>query len=171
MMSLQEMSDRLEIEQNVWDYSNAVDMHDWDLFRRIFVPEAKDLYGVKGQTLDEAIAWLQKVMINPPIIGYQHMFGGVFVSIAGDQAESLSHCFNPQNYTNGTDAALHLQFFFYHWHHVRTPDGWRIAGRGNQDTLPGRAPSGSRWAAPPVPVADRRLFAELPASQTPRFTT
>ena len=101
-------------------------------------------------------------MPNPPTIGYQHFFGSLWIKAACDEAESFVHCFNPQNYLqpDGRTASLHVQFFYYHWRHARTSDGWRIAGRGSgPGALPGRLPERgiSRWAAPPVDRADRVL--------------
>ena len=180
MMTLQEISDRLEIRQNVWDYSNAVDLQDWDLYRRVFLPNATNFYALGGQllrTVEEAIAWLQDVMRNPPIIGFQHLLGNMWISIAGNDGESFTQCFNPQNYIqpDGETASLHLQFHYYHFRHARTPDGWRIAsgaeGPWSLPTALDRLPlrRSSSWAAAPVKIADRRLPCEMPASQTPRF--
>ena len=162
MLSLREISDRLAIERNIRDYARAVDTHDWDLYRQVFLPTVTDLYHIPGQTLDEAIVWLQEVMPNPPTIGYQHFFGSLWIKAACDEAESFVHCFNPQNYLqpDGRTASLHVQFFYYHWRHARTSDGWRIAGRGSgPGALPGRLPERgiSRWAAAPVDRADRVL--------------
>jgi hypothetical protein len=180
MMTLQEISDRLEIQQNLWDYSNAVDLQDWDLYRRVFLPTATDFYDFNGRVLrsvDEAIAWLQEVMTSPPIIGFQHIMGNLWIDLRGDEAESFTHCFNPQQYVqpDGETVSLHLQFHYYHFRHVRTPEGWKIAngaeGPWVGPTALGRMPqhSTSRWAAPPVRIADRRLPGDQPASHTPRY--
>jgi len=180
MMTLREISDRLEIQQNVWDYSNAVDLQDWDLYRRVFLPGADNFYVFDGralQTVEEAIAWLREVMTNPPIIGFQHLLGNMWIDVTGDEAESFTQCFNPQNYLqpDGETASLHLQFHYYHFHHARTADGWRIAtgaeGPWSLPTALERLPrrKSSSWAAEPVKIADRRLPGEMPASQTPRF--
>jgi len=180
MMTLQEITDRFAIRQNLWDYSNAVDLQDWDLYRRIFLPTTKDFYAIDGRVLDtieDAIAWLRTVMTCPPIIGFHHLMGNQWIDIQGDEAESLTQCFNPQQYLqpDGETASLHLQFHYYHFHHVRTPEGWRIAsgaeGPWTGRTALGRLPrrSASRWAAPPVGIDQRRHASEQPASQTPRF--
>jgi len=180
-MSLQEISDRLEIRQNVWDYSNAVDLQDWDLYRQVFLPTATDFYVFGGQrlrTVEEAINWLQSMMTNPPIVGFQHLMGSMWINVTGDEAESLTHCFNPQNYIqpDGDTASLHLQFHYYHFHHARTPGGWRIASGAlgpwrSLSTALDRLPQhrSSSWAAPPAKIEDRRLLEGMPASQTPRF--
>jgi hypothetical protein len=162
LLSLRQISDRLAIQQNVRDYAREVDTRDWTLYRKVFLPTAKDLYHIPDQTLDEAIAWLQEVMPNPPIIGYQHLLGGLWINVTGDEGESVAHCFDPQNYLqpDRVTASLHLQFFHYHWRHVRTAEAWRIAGRWNgPGALPGRVPERnfSRWAAPPVGLADSIL--------------
>ena len=48
MMSMQEMSDRLEIQDLLTRYSYAVDEHDWDAFDEIFTPDAIIDYAETG---------------------------------------------------------------------------------------------------------------------------
>jgi 3-phenylpropionate/cinnamic acid dioxygenase small subunit len=40
MMSVQEISDRLEIEQLLVRYCHAIDERDWDAYRAVFTNEA-----------------------------------------------------------------------------------------------------------------------------------
>jgi hypothetical protein len=48
MLSLQEISDRLEIQQLLIDYSTAIDQRRFDDLDRVFTPDAYiDLYAVK----------------------------------------------------------------------------------------------------------------------------
>ena len=39
-MNLQEISDRMEIQDLMVDYCYAVDHRDWDAFERLFTPDA-----------------------------------------------------------------------------------------------------------------------------------
>ena len=173
MMTLREMSDRLEIQQNLWDYSTAVDLHDWDLFRRVFVPGVTGLYGRTGDTIEQSIAWLDEGLSNPPNIGYHHIMGNLWINVAGDDAESIVHCFNPMSYLQESgDVSLHVQWLWYHWRHVRTPEGWRIAGLWQGPSALGVDPPmrrASGWTTPPAPVDSRRLLPDVPPSQTPRY--
>ena len=53
MLSLQQISDRLEIQQLMVDYANALDRRDYDRLDRIFTPDAyidyRKLGGVDGR--------------------------------------------------------------------------------------------------------------------------
>jgi hypothetical protein len=52
MLSLQELSDRLEIEQLIVRYSNCIDQRDWDGLDAVFTPDAyidyRKLGGIDG---------------------------------------------------------------------------------------------------------------------------
>ena len=53
MLSLQELSDRLEIEQLIVRYSNCIDQRDWDGLDAVFTPDAyidyRKLGGIDGR--------------------------------------------------------------------------------------------------------------------------
>src|SRR5581483_1297752 len=54
--SIQEMSDRLEIQSNVWDYANAIDLQAWDMLDDVFMPDAEITYGgvlLKGPAIKD----------------------------------------------------------------------------------------------------------------------
>lgn len=130
MMSLQEMSDQLEIQKNVWDYSNAVDLKDFDALDDVFTPDARISYGEKEMSLPEAKAWLKQALTTPHIRGYYHLMGNMWIKVTGDTAESRTRCFNPMEFIQ-PDGQVRLWFngIWYHWKHVRTPKGWRISSR------------------------------------------
>ncbi|MES1262816.1 MAG: nuclear transport factor 2 family protein, partial [Peristeroidobacter soli] len=48
MLSLQEISDRLEIQQLMTDYSHAIDQKNFDALDRIFTPDAYIDYRAMG---------------------------------------------------------------------------------------------------------------------------
>ena len=63
-MTVQEISDRIEIDDLLTRYATAVDSKDWDLFASCFTPDAFLDYtsagGVKGP-LPEVTKWLSDV--------------------------------------------------------------------------------------------------------------
>jgi 3-phenylpropionate/cinnamic acid dioxygenase small subunit len=128
---LQELADRLEIDDLLTRYATAVDNKDWDLFRTCFTPDAFIDYtaagGIKGK-LPEIAAWLAEVLPAFPMT--QHIVANRDVVVDGDTATSRSCFFNPMGLAAGKEE---MQLFFdggyYNDKLVRTADGWRIAER------------------------------------------
>ena len=131
MMNLQEMSDRLEIQDLLARYSFAIDERDWDALDRVFTPDAQIDYSETGGAKGDypAIkAWLPKALERFP--QYQHMVATTKLDISDDEARSRTILFNPMVHR---DAEGKEQVFFiglwYRDRFVRTADGWRIAER------------------------------------------
>ena len=96
MLSLAEISDRLEIQQLLVDYSTAIDQRRFDDLDAVFTPDAYIDYtalgGIDGR-YPEVKAWLAEVLPNFPM--YVHMLGNFSVRVDGDTASSRMICFNP----------------------------------------------------------------------------
>jgi len=129
MLSLEEISDRLEIQQLLVDYSTAIDQRRFDDLDLVFTPDAYIDYQATGGTqgrFPEVKAWLAEVLPNFP--AYSHMLGNFDVRIDGDTASSRTICFNPMVFN-----AEHKQIMFigiwYVDEFVRTPAGWRVSRR------------------------------------------
>ena len=64
-LSLQQISDRIEINDLLIRYTRAIDQKDWELLDTVFTPDAEVDYvssgGIKG-TYPEIRAWLEKVL-------------------------------------------------------------------------------------------------------------
>jgi hypothetical protein len=129
MLSLQEISDRLEIQQLLIDYSTAIDRRRFDDLDRVFMPDAYIDYrvfgGVEGQ-YPEVKAWLAEVLPNFP--SYSHMLGNFDVRIDGDTASSRTICFNPM-VLGGEKKQVLFCGIWYIDAFVRTPEGWRMTRR------------------------------------------
>ena len=131
MMTLHDITDRIEIDDLLTRYATAVDTKDWDLYATCFTPDAFIDYtaagGIKG-TLVEVTAWLAQVL--PLFAMTQHVISNRVVVLEGDVATSRSCFFNPMGLS---DANGGLQLFFdggyYNDKLVRTANGWRIAER------------------------------------------
>jgi hypothetical protein len=129
MLSLAEISDRLEIQQLMVDYSTAIDQRRFDDLDRVFTPDAYIDYratgGVDGH-YPEVKAWLAEVLPNFP--AYSHMLGNFDVRVEGDIATSRTICFNPM-VMGGDKAQVYFVGLWYVDEFVRTPQGWRMSRR------------------------------------------
>jgi hypothetical protein len=127
MLSFQQISDRLEIEEVLVNYTYAVDRHDWDLFDVVFTEDANidytEIAEWKGDR--EGIKhWLSQAM--PEVGTYFHMTATANITVDGDRAESRILCYNP---IPVGDEAFVLYGHWYRDKWIRTPEGWRINDR------------------------------------------
>lgn len=128
MLDLAEISDRLEIQQLLVNYSTAIDRRRFDDLDRVFTPDAyidyRAMGGIDGAYPDVKV-WLAQVLPNFP--AYFHMLANVDITLAGDTATSRSICFNPMK----LDESGRVLFcgLWYEDELVRTPLGWRISRR------------------------------------------
>ena len=131
MMSLQEISDRLEIQDLFARYCFAIDERDWDALDGVFTPDARIDYSETGGaagTLAQIKAWLPMALERFPM--FQHMVATTKLDLDGDEARARTILFNPMVHRN--TAGEEQVFFIGLWYRdrlVRTPDGWRIAER------------------------------------------
>lgn len=129
MLSLEEISDRFEIQQLMIDYSNAIDRKQFDNLDRVFTPDAYIDYRVTGGIdgrFPEVKAWLKEVLPNFP--AYYHMLGNFDVHIKGDTASSRTICFNPMVF-NLEEKQILFVGIWYVDEFIRTAEGWRMSKR------------------------------------------
>jgi len=128
MLSLAEISDRLEIQQLLVDYSTAIDNRRFDDLDRVFTPDAHidytELGGIAG-TYPDVKAWLAEVLPNFP--AYFHMLGNFDIRIDGDTASARTILFNPMKL--GADDRIMFCGLWYDDEFIRTADGWRMTRR------------------------------------------
>ena len=125
-MNLQELSDRLEINELLTRYARAVDRKDWDLFRRVFTDDAELDYtsagGISGD-LDTQVAWLTEALAQFPAT--QHMVANVGITFTdADHATVEAMFHNPMIMP---DKSAWVTGGWYHHEVARTTDGWRSA--------------------------------------------
>jgi hypothetical protein len=129
MLSLEEISDRLEIQQLLVDYSTAIDQRRFDDLDRVFTPDAyidyRAMGGIDG-VYPDVKAWLEEVLPNFPV--YAHMLGNFSVTVDGDTASSRTICFNPMVLGGDRNQILFCGLW-YDDEFVRTSDGWRMSRR------------------------------------------
>lgn len=96
MLSLEEISDRMEIQQLLVDYSTAIDNRRFDDLDAVFTDDAyidyRAMGGIDGR-YPEVKAWLAEILPNFP--AYSHMLGNLSITFSGDTASSRVICFNP----------------------------------------------------------------------------
>jgi SnoaL-like domain len=128
VLSLEEISDRLELQQLLVNYSTAIDTRRFDDLDRVFTADAyidyRAMGGIDG-SFPEVKAWLAEVLPNFP--AYSHLIGNFDVAITGDTAASRVLCFNPM--VLGGDGQVLFCGLWYDDEFVRTPDGWRMTRR------------------------------------------
>lgn len=127
VLSLAEISDRLEIQQLLVDYATVIDQRRFDELDRIFTADAYINYramgGIDGR-FPEVKAWLAEVLPNFP--AYCHMVGNVDIKLDGDCATGRTMCLNPMKLNDGQILFCAL---WYDDEFVRTPEGWRMTRR------------------------------------------
>ena len=130
MLSLQDMSDRLEIQDLLVRYCDAIDSGDYDVLNDIFTSDAHIDYteagGAKGSLL-EIKAYLAKALEK--FSGMQHMIGLPLITLNGDTASARTALYNPMIVKQ--DGQPHV-FFVGMWYVdklTRTDRGWRITNR------------------------------------------
>lgn len=129
MLSLAEISDRLEIQQLLIDYSSAIDARRFDDLDAVFTPDAYIDYRVSGGVdgrFPQVKAWLKEVLPNFP--AYYHLVGNVDIRISGDTATSRAICFNPM-VMGGENNQVYFVGIWYVDEFVRTTQGWRMSRR------------------------------------------
>ena len=133
MLSIEEISDRFEIQQLLIDYSTAIDQRRFDDLDLVFTSDAYIDYRVSGGIeghFPQVKAWLKEVLPNFP--AYFHMLGNIDVRITGDRATSRAVCFNPM-VMGGDGGQNSAQIYFvgiwYVDEFIRTDLGWRMSRR------------------------------------------
>jgi hypothetical protein len=129
MLSIEQISDRLEIQDLLIAYSTAIDQRRFDDLDHVFTPDAYIDYtamgGVDGKYSDVR-AWLAEVL--PSFPAYAHMLGNFDIQVDGDKASSRTFCFNPMVLAGEKKQVMYCGLW-YEDEFVRTPDGWRMTRR------------------------------------------
>lgn len=132
MLTLLEISDRLEIQDLLARYSDAIDRHDLDALDTLFTSDAVVDYtefgGPRGD-LARIKEFLREVL--PIHAGHYHLVGSGVIELEGDRARVRSICHNPMLLGGSEDADPRIYFcgLWYRDTMVRTDAGWRISER------------------------------------------
>ncbi|MFE0026841.1 nuclear transport factor 2 family protein [Amycolatopsis sp. NPDC059021] len=134
MLDIQEISDRLEIQDLLVAYATAIDTRDFGALDRIFTGDARIDYtafgGIEGN-LAEVKEWLAQSLALLP--AFQHLIANPDIRIDGDRATGRVMCLNPLALPAGDgDPRIALLGMWYLDEYVRTADGWRISRRSEE---------------------------------------
>jgi SnoaL-like domain len=131
-LTLEEISDRLEIQDTLLAYSTALDVpgRRWDQWYKCFTPDAVCEYPTIGP---KSPAELQELFsLNDAVrLTTQHLFLNIVIAIDGDTATVRSECSYAavnRGETAGKNT-LRLSGLWFDDALVRTGDGWRIRHR------------------------------------------
>lgn len=145
---LQQLTDRLEINELLCRYAHALETKDWALLTGCFTEDARVDYSASGGvhgTRDEAVEFLSQTI--PLFSATFFMITNAQVSIDGDGATGRAH-FQTTMLLGERGAAKYLVAAGYYVDRFRrTEAGWRIAERVEEpvfiDTFsPARAAKG-----------------------------
>ena len=132
MKTLEELSDRLEIQDVMTAYSYAIDFHRFDDLDSLFTPDAQLDFtatgGVSGP-LPEIKQWLASVLVN--FGGHQHLMAPSEVRLDGDTATARTLCHNPMWFADAASPPMFVGLWYLD-ELVRTAQGWRITSRVQQ---------------------------------------
>jgi len=144
-LSLQEMSDRIEINDLLTRYAKAIDTQDYELLDTCFLPDADVDYvssgGIAGK-YPEVRAWLEKALAIFSVT--IHSLSNSEIELDGDRATGRTLVTNPMCMQQGDEKqTIFTVYAHYEDELVRTADGWRIARRfERQALLDGSLPGG-----------------------------
>ncbi len=146
--------DRVEITDVVHRYCRGIDRRDFDIVRACFHPDATDRHGAESRTLDDFVAWVDRLTARYRMT--QHLIAGVVVDLAGNVAAAES---NGVAVHRSDDPSPHLNLvtgFRYLDRFERRDGTWAIAERTGVASWSLPITADQWWDAPTDHVAGRR---------------
>jgi len=134
VLSQQEISDRLEIQDLCYHYAELIDAKDFGaLAAEVFTADAHIDYSVFGGSVggvQETIDFLESALTAELFPAHQHLNANIRVTLAGDEATGRVMCFNPQELRlQDGETRLFMLGLWYVDRYRRTDVGWRICER------------------------------------------
>ena len=131
-LSIQEISDRLEIQELIAQFSHAIDGKRYGDAVALFTPDAAlDYTAIGGPASDpkDVLGHVEETMSR--LKGSQHLVATSTISLAGDTATARSICHVAAVAAGPGGEGSHVIFtgLFYADELRRTPDGWRFSAR------------------------------------------
>jgi hypothetical protein len=127
-LSIQDISDRLEIQDILTRYCYAVDDRNWDAYRQLFTSDAvidDTVTGGVKSGVEEHIAYMKKALSK--VLMSQHAISTILIEVNGDEASVRAHCSCPMVLDAGENKK-HVMFqgLWYRNSLVRSGGGWKI---------------------------------------------
>jgi len=128
-LSLERISDHIEIANILTRYCYAVDDREWDAYRSLFTPDAVIDDRVTGgiqSGVEEHIQYLKKALSK--VVLSQHAISTVRIDVTGKSAFVRAHCSCPMVVDLGeSKTGVFFQGLWYRNTVVLTHDGWKIS--------------------------------------------
>jgi hypothetical protein len=138
-MDLQQLYDKVEIQELLSKYARAVDTNDWELWRSLFTDDAAIDYtalgGIAGSR-DEVAEFLAASMPLLPM--KQHYITNIEADISGDTAEVIAMFYNPMILPGAADQSACGGWYRHQL--IRTATGWRSTSLREENTWFASAP-------------------------------
>lgn len=137
-LSLQQISDRLLIQDLLVEEAAAIDERDWDRWEAVYTEDARiDWSGNRGAQGDpkQVRAWAEPVLspANFPYPQYQHYCTNFQIRVGGDLATSRHLQIIPISVPSpGGGRQIAFSGIWFDDELVRTATGWRICKRREQ---------------------------------------
>jgi hypothetical protein len=129
-LSLQEMSDRFEIQDMLYRYADIIDRKAVDELNDIFTPDAHIDYSAFGGSVGDRSSTLEFLkQALPAFSASQHLNANVQITVDGDEGSGRVMCFNPMEMPLGEERQVFMLGLWYVDTYRRTPAGWRISSR------------------------------------------
>ena len=129
--SLDEISDRMEIEQKIALYCHAIDLRDFDLLDDVFLPETSfDFTRVNNGFRDWT--FMKKFMRDHWNLAHDfHIYANIWIRFNADRSEavSLSKVYNPQGIKDDKGTHFYTAVGTYKDDWRRSELGWRSLAR------------------------------------------
>lgn len=141
MLSLQEISDRLEIQDMLYHYADIIDRQAVDELLDVFSEDAHIDYSAFGGTVGDrasTLAFLKEAL--PAFSNTQHLNANIQIKVDGDSASGRVMCFNPMEMPVGESSEVFMLGLWYVDEYRRTERGWRISSRKEERSWVFNAP-------------------------------
>ncbi|MEY2421245.1 MAG: hypothetical protein QOI95_1312 [Acidimicrobiaceae bacterium] len=131
-LSVQEISDRLEIQELIARYSYALDSRDFDALDDLFTDDAVLDYTATG-AIRGSLEEMKEFVANAFTMfeGTQHLTTQTLLQFSddGNLAYGKSACHNPMVFGGDLAPKMMIVGLWYVDTFVRTPEGWRFKER------------------------------------------
>ena len=141
MLSIQEISDRLEIQDLITNYCTVVDKKNWKGYREIFLEDASVDYSGSGGlsgSVDEVIDYLDASLGYQEELGFapitQHLVGNFELTLNEHNAEVRCMLYNPIMLGQGEGANAAIFGVWYIFEVVRKKV-WKIKSLSQEPAI------------------------------------
>jgi len=146
-LSLQDVTDRFEIQDLLARYCFAVDDRDWNAYRALFTPDAvidDTVTGGVRSGVEEHVTYLKRALSKIPLS--QHSISTQLLDIRKDEATARVTCLCPLVVDLG-DGKTQV-FFMGVWYRnklVRASSGWRLSELREEGVWSHNVPAGFKF--------------------------